>query len=126
MPPPRKIALVAVLSCCVIVTGCIARNSSGTTAAFDSRKIDQIHKGVSTKDDVSHLFGDAQYLSHWNNCSEEWVYEYLESTYGCLGFMGIFLGGHFCDSSKMRFTLTFQMSEAGVVVDYAKNSEYRN
>jgi hypothetical protein len=104
---------------CITLPGCSW--TSGNIAILNPRVVEQIEKGVSTKKDLIRLFGPAKQIIHNTDGSEVWVYEYTNFGYFCLGPMGIALGDHFCDSGGDKFTLVFQVTQSGVVLDYKQS-----
>ncbi len=89
-------------------------------------KLGQIQTGRSTVDDLKRVYGSPQTVQRDPDGTQRWTYEYRETTWGCLGPMGMYLNGKFCDSSVTTFDLIFVLSADGTVVSYNKSAAYNH
>lgn len=110
----RKASLAASLALCFSMTGCAMHSGADIG---DGSKFRQIHLGSSTKEDLMRTYGPADHTNRSSDGLETWRYEHTEVVWGCLGPMGLYLDGHFCDYRKRNYALVATIDNRGIVVD---------
>ncbi|GEM_PF-4133817 len=111
------LTLMVFLSAMVLSAGgCAGVITTGKN--FDMRRVSEIKKGVTTKNDILTMFGKP-YSKSQSTIGESWMYQYSKSSFGIFDGYKMFLGGVNATQPYQMLAITFK----GDIVQEYQTSE---